>query len=124
MSISKTIELVFTIVVPLIALIGVWWQAKQNKKMNDSNLELQRLLQEENKEFQQKVNSDNNKFLSEWNQKKIDADLVSKSRMEWMNETKKLISEFLMDSQMIMANLVMFHEKKCTINSLEIRIFL
>ncbi|WP_427813521.1 hypothetical protein ACQKTA_09095 [Enterococcus sp. 22-H-5-01] len=47
----------------------------------------------------------------EMDQKKIDADIISKSRMSWMDNAKKITAQFLNDSLSLSAQFVMFNEK-------------
>lgn len=111
MNIDRFFELLLTFGVPIIALVGVWWQVNQNRKINESNLKFQKELQEDNRKFQEKLNIENNGLMSEWNQKKIDADIISKSRMQWIGETKSLTSDFMNDSAFLLATITLFCEK-------------
>ncbi|MDT2638631.1 hypothetical protein P7D31_00685 [Enterococcus dongliensis] len=47
----------------------------------------------------------------EMDQKKIDADIISKSRMHWIDNTKMITSTFITDSLSLGANFKMFTEK-------------
>ncbi len=80
-------------------LIGVVIQLIINFKINKSNNELKK-----------QIEKDNRYMANKWNQKKIDADIISKSRMQWINETKKLTSDFMNDSSFLLA-ITLFCEK-------------
>lgn len=58
----------------------------------------------------------NNNQLKKLEQKKINADIISKSRMQWINETKKLTSDFLNDSSFLLAQITLFCEKNLQIS--------
>lgn len=52
----------------------------------------------------------------EMDQKKIDADIISKSRMHWIDNTKTITSTFITDSLSLGANMRMFTQKIVQLN--------
>lgn len=86
-------------------LIGVVIQLIVNFKINRSNNELKKQIEKDNRDMADK-----------WNQKKIDADIISKSRMQWINETKKLVSDFMNDSSFLLAQITLFCEKNVQVS--------
>lgn len=58
----------------------------------------------------------NNNQLKKLEQKKIDADIISKSRMQWINETRKLVSDFMNDASLLLAQITLFCEKNVQVS--------
>jgi len=58
----------------------------------------------------------NNNQLKKLEQKKIDADIISKSRMQWINETRKLVSDFMNDASLLLAQITLFCEKSVQVS--------
>ncbi len=56
----------------------------------------------------------------EMDQKKIDADIISKSRMHWIDNTKMITSTFITDSLSLGANMRMFTQKIVQYNGIRI----
>ncbi|MBO1306555.1 hypothetical protein JZO70_10300 [Enterococcus sp. 669A] len=56
----------------------------------------------------------------EMDQKKIDADIISKSRMHWIDNTKILTTTFLTDSVTLASNYKMFVQKIVQLNGIKI----
>ena len=56
----------------------------------------------------------------EMDQKKIDADIISKSRMHWIDNTKMVTSTFITDSLSLGANMKMFTQKIIQLNGIRI----
>lgn len=62
------------------AIINVWLSYTQKKK---------------SQEFDLKLREKQNEFEKNMTKQKIDADIISKSRIHWMDETKQIVTEFL-----------------------------
>ncbi|WP_373471803.1 hypothetical protein [Carnobacterium alterfunditum] len=58
----------------------------------------------------------NNNQLKKLEQKKIDADIISKSRMQWIIETRKLVSDFMNDASFLLAQITLFCEKSVQVS--------
>ena len=58
------------------------------------------------------------------NQQKIDADIISKSRMHWMDNAKIITSDFITIALNLGAHFKMFTEKVIQINNINSRIIL
>lgn len=58
----------------------------------------------------------NNNQLKKLEQKKIDADIISKSRMQWINENRSLTSDFMNDTSFLLAQITLFCEKSVQVS--------
>ena len=78
------------------AIINIWISLKQKKNAQEFDLK----LQEQQNEFERNITK-----------QKINADIISKSRMHWMDETKEIATEFLNTSLSLGSQITMFAEK-------------
>lgn len=78
------------------AIINVWLSYTQKKK---------------SQEFDLKLREKQNEFEKNMTKQKIDADIISKSRMHWMDETKEIATEFLNTSLSLGSHNTMYAEK-------------
>ncbi|MEQ7275199.1 hypothetical protein ABQE19_06930 [Enterococcus thailandicus] len=68
-----------------------------NKKQNDENKETQHIIQSSQKEFEVQMLARQQEFQEKLAQKQINADVILKSRLHWIDNTKEIASEFLVD---------------------------
>lgn len=68
-----------------------------NKKQNDENKETQHIIQSSQKEFEVQMLARQQEFQEKLTQKQIKADVILKSRLHWIDNTKSIASEFLID---------------------------
>lgn len=92
-----------------------------SKLMDSKNDRVFERVESLNRELQMNLLKENLKFQKEWEQKKIDADLISKSRIKWIDDTKKLTSEYITDTTKLFTEIysAIFMEKNYYQQSLE-----
>lgn len=92
-----------------------------SKLMDSKNDRVFERVETLNRELQVTLLEENLKFQKEWEQKKIDADLISKFRIKWIDDTKKLTSEYITDTTKLFSEIysAIFMEKNYYQQALE-----
>ncbi|HFD6483867.1 TPA: hypothetical protein ACF5O7_002175 [Enterococcus hirae] len=86
----------------VISVFGTFCIAVYNKhntkKQNEENEETQRMVLASQKDFEVQMLAREQEFQEKLAQKQINADVILKSRLHWIDNTKEIASEFLIDS--------------------------
>lgn len=88
------------------AIINVWLSYTQKKK---------------SQEFDLKLREKQNEFEKNMTKQKIDADIISKSRIHWMDETKQIATEFLNTSLSLGSLSTLFAQNSLRYRQYEVR---
>ncbi|MGX4686181.1 hypothetical protein JNUCC83_04690 [Vagococcus sp. JNUCC 83] len=125
-------EGIFTMIGALIGFFGAVITARigRNKDLTESDIksaiegadrQIYKEVETLNRQLKKEISDENLKFQKEWEQKKINADLISKSRIKWIDDTKKLTSEYITDSTNLFTEIhaAIFLEKNYYQKSLE-----
>lgn len=86
----------------VISVFGTFCIAVYNKhntkKQNEENEETQRMVLASQKDFEVQMSAREQEFQEKLTQKQIKADVILKSRLHWIDNTKNIASEFLIDA--------------------------
>lgn len=84
--------------ISVIGTIGIAIYNQYNtKKQNEENKEIQRFIESSQKDFEVQMSVRQQEFQEKLAQKQINADVILKSRLHWIDNTKDIASEFLVD---------------------------
>lgn len=112
----------FTIIGALIGFLGAVVTAKigRNKDLTESDIksaiegadrQVYRDVEMLNRQLKKEISAENIAHQNKWEQKKIDADIISKSRMHWIDSTKIIMTRFISNALELSAANVMFNQK-------------
>lgn len=106
-----------------ISVIGTIWISRSNQrnteKQNEENKETQRIIQSSQKDFEVQMSVRQQEFQEKLTQKQINADVILKSRLHWIDDTKSIASEFLVDALKIVTLNELLVNKFIALNTLK-----
>ena len=86
------------------AMIGaaITWRLESNRTksiieetIKGADREVYREVEKLNRNLKKEIADENKLFQEKWEQKKIDANLKAKARLEWIGEVRQLVAEFI-----------------------------
>jgi len=86
------------------AMIGatITWRLESNRTksiieetIKGADREVYRKVEKLNRNLKKEIADENKLFQEKWEQKKIDANLKAKARLEWIGEVRQLVAEFI-----------------------------
>lgn len=118
-------EGVFTLMGSLIGFFGAVYAAKvgRNKDLTEANIKsaiegadrnVYKEVEQLNRQLKKDLSDENIKHQNMWEQKKIDADLVAKARIEWIQNVRLIETEFVNNINLFLsysASIIVIAEK-------------